>query len=544
MVYAFSLPTTSPLSFQSFISSSTHPSLPQAASIARHALRNALKAHKRLPRGARQDAHLPTVLSAINDYLPYLFAISHGLRGQSIKLENTTGSQYGSYNDPSAENQPRAGEEIEITLRAEIESAWKPSLSSSSTLSLSSSAGNPSNGKGIRARGGRATGQGINYEIAFVLTTLGYVLSRLARASVIKSVYAPITQSNEQRTAAVQTATRHLLQASSVHGLLASSPSLSVAASGLASVSDVDTTTQSALASLALAEATLLAVLKDDAYVAACVQARNPNDREWMVKAPDIPKVRALLFARLCVRAAEYAEQAAAGFGSVGSSKSGRLDDEVTRYAVVLGRVARARACRFFGIDAELAGKCGEGIAWLRAARTPLGLRGGAGSSAGSEDPGVSAPSKGGFSRLKREWTERREEKKIGKDAGGGRSEKGLLEVGDDAGRDEEGRVITMLETKWVRMNDTINTQAIPPSAPLLSNLPSGRDIHTPPAPYKPPSLDEDQLMHMRAPPNELEDLSFTNDPEDSDEEDTSPETRGPPGGFPDRSETVSTVYY
>jgi hypothetical protein len=89
-----------------------------------------------------------------------------------------------------------------------------------------------------------------------------------------------------------------------------------------------------------------------------------------------------------------------------------------------------------------------------------------------------------------------------------------------------------------------INTQAIPPSAPLLSNLPSGRDIHTAPAPYKPPSLDEDQLMHMRAPPNELEDVSFTNDPDDSDEEDTPPETRGPPGGFPDRSETVSTVYY
>jgi hypothetical protein len=30
--------------------------------------------------------------------------------------------------------------------------------------------------------------------------------------------------------------------------------------------------------------------------------------------------------------------------------------------------------------------------------------------------------------------------------------------VGDDAGRDEEGRVITMLETKWVRMNDTVSS--------------------------------------------------------------------------------------
>ncbi|KAJ5641271.1 hypothetical protein N7490_005271 [Penicillium lividum] len=540
MVYAFSLPTTSPLSFQTFISSSTHPSLPQSASTSRHALRLALKAHKRLPRGSRQDAHLPTVLSALNEYIPYLSAVSHGLRGQSIKTDSLPGSQYASYNTP--ENQPRASEEIEITLRAEIESSWKPTLSTGNTLNLNSAAGIKSNGKGNRARGGRTSGKGINFEIAFTLTTLGYVLSRLARASVVQSVYAPVTQTPEQRTAAVQTATRHLLQASSVHGLLASSPSFSVANSGSTSVSDIETTTQSALASLALAEATLLAVLKDDAYVAACIQARNPNDREWMVKAPDIPKVRALLFARLCVRAAEYAEQAAAGLGSVGSDKGSRLDDEITRYTGVLGRVARARACRFFGIDAELAGKCGEGIAWLRAARTQLGLRG-TGSS-GSDDPsGVPATSKGGFSRLKREWTERREEKKIGKDAGGGRSEKGLLEPGDDAGRDEEGRVITMLETKWVRMNDTINTQAIPPSAPLLSNLPSGRDIHTPPAPYNPPSMDADQLILMRAPPNEDENISFADDPDDSDE-DISPEARGTPGGFPDRSDTASTAYY
>jgi hypothetical protein len=223
-------------------------------------------------------------------------------------------------------------------------------------------------------------------------------------------------------------------------------------------VPDIDASTQSALSALALSEATLLAVLKDDAYVTACIQSRNPNDREWMVRAPEIPKVRALLFARLCVRAAEYAEQAAAGLSAAGSGagRMGRVDEEVTRYAGILGRVARARACRFFGIDAELAGKVGEGIAWLRAARTPLGLRGGAGSSSSGQDDG-SGTGKGGFSRLKREWAERREEKKLGKDAGGGRGDKGVLDPGDDAGRDEEGRVIAMLETKWMKMNDTVS---------------------------------------------------------------------------------------
>ncbi|KAJ5818891.1 hypothetical protein N7474_004482 [Penicillium riverlandense] len=531
MVYAFTLPTTSPLSFQSFITSSTHPSLPQSASTARHALHLALKAHKRLPRGARQDAHLPTVLSTLTEYVPYLFAISHGLSGKPIQHESSTNAA------------PRSGEEIEITLRAEIESAWRPTLSSASSL-LSSTPGSKIGA--ARTRNGRVIGRGIDFEIAFTLTTMGYVLSRLARIGIVDALYASATPTAEQRTAAVQSAMRNLLQASAVHGLLASSPAYTVA-TGLA-VPDLDPATQSSLSSLALAEATLLAVLKDDAYVVACIQSRNPNDREWMVRAPEIPKVRALLFARLCVRAAEYAEQAAAGLGAVGSvpGRGGRVDDDLVRYTGVLGRVSRARACRFFGVDAELAGKIGEGIAWLRAARTPLGLRGGAGSSAtGAEE---SAPAKGGLSRLKREWTERREERRISKDAGGGRerSDKGgALDPGDDAGRDEEGRVITMLESKWVHMNDTINTQLIPASAPLLSNLPSGRDIHSPPAPYKPPALDEDQLVRMRAPPDENEDLHFGSDPDDSDEDVSalSP-SLGLPGGFPDRSETASTAYF
>ncbi|KAJ5091126.1 hypothetical protein NUU61_005996 [Penicillium alfredii] len=541
MVFAFVLPTTSPLSFQSFIYSSTHPSLPQSASTARHALRLTLKAHKRLPRGPRQDAHLLTVLSALNDYLPYLFAISHGLSGRPVRSDASTSLG----TDVHTETVPRFGEEVEITLRAEIESAWRPTLSAGGALNLGTGFNAPG-AKGTRTRNGRVAGQGIDFEIAFTLTTLGYVLSRLARAGVVESLYAATTPTAEQRIAALQTATRHLLQASAVHGLLASSPAF--AATTTSSVPDLNASAQSALSSLALAEATLLAVLKDDAYVAACIQTRNPNDRDWMVRAPEIPKVRALLFARLCVRAAEYAEQAAAGLGSVGpgAGRAGRVDDDVVRYTGVLGRVARARACRFFGVDAELAGKVGEGIAWLQAARTPLGMRSGPGSSStpAAEESGTGNLSKGGLSRLKREWAERREERRIGKDAGGSRSEKGPLEPGDDAGRDEEGRVIAMLETKWVRMNDTINTQLVPPSAPLLSNLPSGRDIHVPPAPYKPPSLDEDQLASMRAPPDENDDMRFGSDPDDSDEDAAPSDAPGPPGGFPDRSQTASSVYY
>lgn len=428
MVYAFTLPTTSHISFQAFLSSSTHPSLPQAASTARHALRIALKTHKRLPRGPQRDAHLLTILKALNDYLPYLSALSHGLSGTAIGNTNNNST-----------------EEVEITLRAELESEWRATLSSSTSgLSLK---GRPTTKTTTTGSTGQVKGHGIDFEIAFTLTTLGYVLSNLAHSTVVRTLYAPKTPTPEQRTTAVQTATKYLLQASAVHSYISSFQVTSV-------VPDRHPAAQTALSSLALAEATLLAVLKDDSYVATCIQSRNPNDKDWMIRAPEIPKVRVMLFARLCVRAAEYAEQATAGLGTVGADGKVGVEDDLLKYARVLGRVARARACRFFGVDAELAGKVGEGIAWLRAAKGVLGLRNGP---AGVMDG--SAKREKGFSKLKREWTERREERKMEKDAGGReRGEKGELDPGDNAGREEEGRVIEILESKWVRMNDTVSS--------------------------------------------------------------------------------------
>jgi transcription initiation factor TFIID subunit 3 len=332
-------------------------------------------------------------------------------------------------------------------------------------------------------RDSRVKGQGIDFEVAFVLSTLGYVLSALARTKLLKTLYASATPTPEQKRAAVQGATKNLLMASSVHAFLASpsafsglnaatestitalrhhSPPSNVSSSPSTPIPDLDPATQSALSTLALAEATLLAVLKDDAYLSACIQSRNAYDREWMVKSPDIPKVRALLFARLCVRGAEYADQAAASADGVGGNrgKLGKVDENLLRYIRVLARVAKARACRFLGIDAELAGKVGEGIAWLRAGRAALGFKG---SLAGDDGVGITdgkgtGKIGGGLSRLKREWTERREERKVEKEVASFRASEREAELdwGDDAGREEEGRVIDMLETKWVKMNDTV----------------------------------------------------------------------------------------
>ena len=77
----------------------------------------------------------------------------------------------------------------------------------------------------------------------------------------------------------------------------------------------------------------------------------------------------------------------------------------------------------------------------------------------------------------------------------------------------------------------------IPPSADLLANLPSGRDIHAPPAAYKIPCLDEEQLVRMRAPP--AEDEFGPGSEDDSDEEPGSVARVFTPGTVPERSESA-----
>lgn len=184
-----------------------------------------------------------------------------------------------------------------------------------------------------------------------------------------------------------------------------------------------------------MAEATLLAVLKDDPYPAAVAQDRNQNDKEWMIKAPEIPKVRAHLFARLCLAAAEHAGNALSLL-STNSGIKGKIDADLLKYVEDLRRTGRGKACRFFGIDAELGGQTGTGIAWLQAGLRELGLE--------SKDEG-----KRGFSlgKFKKEWAEKREDRRVEKGA----------DWGADAGRLEEGRVLEMLGRKWNKMNDTVS---------------------------------------------------------------------------------------
>lgn len=473
MPYPFILPTTSTFSFSSSFNCESHPSLPLSASTHRGVVRDTLKKHKRLP-PTSQAPSLSTVVSSFQTYLPYLFAIDAGLSHRAAHVE-----------------------EISVILKSAPAIEWRPTLSS-----------NPIPGR----ESPRVKISSLEYELFFALSTLAAALTLQSRAALhplYLTTSAPV--GTTQRQTAIASATRSLLDAASIYDYLSSRAE---ALTTSPPVTDISASTVRALRSLALAEATLLAVLKDDPYPAVVAAERNPNDTEWMYKAPDIPKVRAHLFARLCLAAGEHAAQAHAL-----ASSTGRLSSEFVKYLEDLRRTSRAKACRFFGIDAELGGQTGTAIAWLWAGLQELGVeRKPDGGGRGSSKSSGGSSSGGGLRGLRKEWSERREDKKV---------ERGL-DWGGDAGKLEETRVIEVLEAKWTKQNDTIMTQAVPPIGPLLAQMPSGREIHSI-KPYQPPLLEPDVLENMRAPPERSDDYGAYS----SSDEDTVVDSSATPGAFP-----------
>lgn len=423
------------------------------ASTYRAAARSVLKAHKRLPTPS-QAAHLFKVLSALEEYLPYLLTLDAGLAGKKTN-----------------------GEEVDITLHKEVVTEWQtPALTAAMIPGREAT---------------RPKGRGLDYEICFVLSTLAYTSTLLAH-SQLRALYAPTTPTHEVRTGIITKSTKYLLQANSIHAyLITRADEISSSSTMPATTAAMETSplAQEALAELAMAEATLLAVLKDDPYPAIVAQDRNSYDTEWKFKAPEIPRIRAPIFARLCLAAAAHAAKAELLMNSFRLSsttrqkkvmirRQARGDDgsaRLLKYIHDLGLTARAKAYRFFGITADLGGEQGQGIAWLRAARRELGFGGlvvggsgdggqgaGGSSSISSHGGGGGGGMKGRFAKLKKEWTERREDKRI---------EKGE-EWGGDAGRLEEGRIVDMLEKKWNKINDIVSYfKYIPPSPFKFSAL-------------------------------------------------------------------------
>jgi hypothetical protein len=472
MPFPFVLPTTSSISYTDYFSSSTHPSLPNCATTARGVLRDVLKRHKRIPPSS-QASNLSTVQSALNDYIPYLFALDAGLSGASC-----------------------AGEEVDLVLVKELEVEWR------STLSWSIPGREPA----------RVKLKSLESELCYTLSTLAYVNSLQARAQ-LHTLYNATLPSPEQRATAIGAAMKHFLDANSIHTYLVNRAGQW---NSQPAAVDISASTMGALAALTMAEATLITVLKDDPYPSVVIEDRNKSNKDWMFKSVDIPKVRAHLFARLCLAASEHAAKSQAMLGH-----SSKMEEDLLKYVDDLRRTAKAKACRFLACDADSGGKTEEGIAWLRGAKKELGFT----AFAADEEKKSS-----GFSKLRKDWQEKREDRKI---------EKGVY-WGTDAGRFEEGRIVDMLLKKWEKMNDTVGVQLVPPSEPLLATMPSGREYHTTKI-FIIPALDEDSLVRMRAPPDPSE--TFKGEEDDSADEDRKAH---PVGAFPGtKSEyNAGTTYY
>jgi hypothetical protein len=393
MPFPFILPTTSSFSFSSAFNSDSHPSLPLNASTYRGVMRDTLKKHKRLPPTAK-PASVSTVVASLNGYVPYLLAVDAGL----------------------TDNKTHYAEDIQVVAKSPLTVEWRPTLSENAV---------PGREKA------RAKVQALDYEICFTLTTLANAYTLMAR-SCLHPLYSTsiATLETQDRTAAIQAATRYLLDSASICDYMATRLEKVTAAPPCV---DVAPSTVRALSCLALAEATLLAVLKDDPYPAVVAQDRNKHDKEWMYKAPDIPKVRAHLFARLCLAGSEHAAKALALCQSAGKM-SNKTNEGLVKYLDDLRRTSRAKACRFFGIDAELGGQTGNALGWLNAGLQELGVE-------------IKDHKKGlGFSRLAKEWSDKREDRKVDKET----------TWGADAGKLEETRVIEMLSAKWNKLNDTV----------------------------------------------------------------------------------------
>ncbi|KFH41002.1 pH-response regulator protein-like protein [Hapsidospora chrysogenum ATCC 11550] len=442
MPFPFVIPTTSSFSFSPSFECDSHPSLPLNASTSRGIARDALKRHKRMD-ASSQAGNLSTVRRALNDYLPYLIAVDAGLNDRSL---------------PS-------GQIVRVRPKAPFTIKWRPTLSGDIVPGRERS---------------RVKISSLEHETCFMLSALGFSYVQEAR-TVLQPLYATSHEfvGAQERTTAISTATKLLLTSASIFKYAAARAERALVT---APCVDVAETTVGALASLAHAEATLLAVLKDDPYPAAVAQDRNKSDKEWMFKSPEIPKVRAHLYARLCLAASEHASRALslAKASVVGSSK---LDSGLIKYIEDFRRTSRAKACRFLGIDAELGGQTAEGIGWLEAGLQELGVdikdfR--KGSSASRFRKG-----------LRKEWSELMEDRRVEKEKA----------WGADAGRLEETRVIELLDEKWNKFNDTMNTKAIPSVNSLLAKIPSGREIHSIPE-YQPPSPDGHALEAMRGPPD------------------------------------------
>ena len=476
MPFPFTLPTASAVSFPRHYVSVAYPSLPLACSTYRGILRDALKSHKRLPASA-QGANIKHIISVTTEYLSYLQFLYKALQ---------------------------SGDVSPIPTAPEFETAWTPTLASTTLFGVPSS----------RAR---ARGRGLGYEIFWAYSTLAYAHTVQARVLLIGFLSPPSPSPSPETSSAPQLlpqAINHVLTSASIFSYLLSLPPPQQLRSGneknaLSLPHNISQPMLSSLASISLASATLLAVLKTDpypAYLAITSHTRN-NDtadaysKEYLYNPPNPPKgVKAMLFSRLCIAASEHATKAQGAISDI--IRAGTVNEDYVRYIDELRRAARARGCRFLGVDAEAQGRPGEGIAWIRLARETL--TGTVSTSSLSIDEQEGKGKKTLASRIEKLRLSKSpspsppssftlSSPQTTTSGSGG----GLPFHLDPCTTYSEFQVIESLDAKWTKMNDNLTFEKVPLTNTLVAKIPGGREVHTVQQ-FAPVQLGEDSVNQLR----------------------------------------------
>ncbi|RPB06897.1 hypothetical protein P167DRAFT_568922 [Morchella conica CCBAS932] len=258
MPFPFTLPTTSPISYPTFFTSPSPPSLPLLASSHRGTLRNALKAHKRLP-PASQAANIPHIITLLTKYTTHLLTLTTALEDNTAFL---------------------------LPAAPQFTTSWRATLTP------------PTRRGRLAGESPRIARNGLSYEIFFTLSTLAYAhtlqaLNQLHQVLASPSAAAAATPAPADPQQLFNLAAANLLTAASVYEHLLTRPRPPSAETWPV---ELTPPALAALSAVNMADATLVAVVKQDPYPTwrkvndsvlfqvvpgtAAVAARMPTGRE------------------------------------------------------------------------------------------------------------------------------------------------------------------------------------------------------------------------------------------------------------------------
>ncbi|KAF8450134.1 hypothetical protein BGX38DRAFT_1092150 [Terfezia claveryi] len=431
MPFPFTLPTTSTVSFSQHYTSPTYPSLPLSCTTHRGILRDSLKAHKRLPLSA-QGANIKHIINVTTEYISYLQFLQEALK---------------------------SGDASPIPTTLEIETEWRPTLSSSTRFGITQSE--------------RRKGKGLEYEVFWVYSTLAYAHTIQARVLLMEFLSPTTSSPDSAASPLLPQATNHVLTSAQIFQyLLTLTPPIATAGDQKNSIPvNICEPMLSSLASISLGSATLLAVLRTDPYptylaITGIPGPKKNNDiysKEYLYSPPLPPTgVKAMLYSRLCIAASEHAVRAQGVISDL--IRAGVINEEYVRYLEDLKRVAKARGCRFLGVDAEVQGRLGEGLGWIKLGKEFLG--------------GTIPTTSSNDDKEKKTLASRMEKLRL-------------------SNVHSELQTIEGLDAKWSKTNDKLVFEKVPATNSLVSKIPGGREIHDIKA-YSPVKLGSESINTLR----------------------------------------------